>query len=85
MNRYICHTQCYKFSTLWKPGDVIESEEHPRQHFSLLPEGASLPRDSKRIQLTDEPVSSTPNFRKIKARPDYLKIESTEDGESESD
>lgn len=84
MNRYVCHTQCYKFSTLWKPGDCIESDEDPGQHFSPMPEGVSLPRDGKRIQLTDEPVSGRPAFRKIKNSPDYLNTESAEDDETEA-
>ena len=30
----VCHTKCYKFATLWKPGDVYEGDADPGKHFS---------------------------------------------------
>ena len=32
--RAICHTTCYKFLTIWHPGDVYEGERDPGKHFS---------------------------------------------------
>ena len=43
-----CHTECYKYSTLWKPGDVYEGNEDPGKHFS---------RDGKKHGATPPPTA----------------------------
>ena len=30
----VCHTTCYKFNTMWNPGETYEGEEDPGKHFS---------------------------------------------------
>lgn len=34
--KWICISECFKYSHLWQPGDVLEMEtdEHPGHHFT---------------------------------------------------
>ena len=54
-----CHTTCYKFETMWQPGEVYEGDQDPGKHFSPdgvkdpsapPPDAGSDPRSNKEIR-----------------------------------
>ena len=59
----ICHTQCFKFDTLWKPGDIYEGNDDPGKWFSEdgTPEAPNAPQIS-----TDDPRSTDQLIRDLK-------------------
>jgi len=62
-----CHTKCYAFETLWKPGDVYEGEEDPGKHFSVsgeqeIPPPPPTPGDDPRSNKELKAALAAPPF-----------------------
>jgi len=63
-HRKICHCTCYKFQTLWQPGDIYEGDEDPGKHFSddgEAPDGAPAQTPMDDIRSTDELINELKN------------------------
>ena len=63
--RKICHTDCYKFSTLWLIGDIYEGDEDPGKHFS---DDGLPPDDIPATAGPDDPRSTNELIKELKTK-----------------